>query len=148
MARAAGCGVTTRPPPPRWRVVEQGRRLVVIDMQTGTPATRPAVPTGKFSLPTAPERTDFSGRATLRTHPIYDDKAPRTLTLDPGAARLIDGVRVCLIGGGVMFAVAAILLPWLVIVPIALLTPQGRSAIRTRVTAWLDRYADTGSSAG
>lgn len=141
--------MTTQPPPSRYRVVEKGRRLVVIDTLTGEPATSGAkngatTPVATPLIPARPERTAFDGRSRLVTHPIYDDRGPRALDLDEGATLLINGVRVCLIGGAIMLVIAAIFLPWLIIVPVILLNPKTRAAIRAPVTAWLDRYdADT-----
>ena len=140
MARTTGRTVSTQPPPSRYRVVEQGRRLVVIDTLTGEPATRAAPETAKTALPTAPERTDFDGRSTLVTHPLYDDKAPRTLTLDPGATRLIENGRTALIAVAVFYVALVIAFPWLLLAPVALLNPRVRRVPRAFVTQWLDRY--------
>ncbi len=80
--------MTTKPPPPRYRVEEQGRRLVVIDTLAGAPAVRstPVASAPPAKLPGAPKRADFGGRSTLVTHPIYDDRAPRTLLPTPRPA--------------------------------------------------------------
>ena len=142
--------MVTEPPRSRYRVVEKGRTLVVIDTLTNAPvAGRGPVgrPAAIPRLPSAPQRTDFAGRATLVTHPLYDDRAPRTLQLDEGATQLVDGVRVVAVGGMVMFAVAAAFLPWLLLAPAALFNPRVRAALRAPVTRWLDRY-DAGASAG
>ena len=119
----------TQPPPSRYRVVEQGRRLVVIDTLTGAPATRSApTPTASPSrLPSAPARTDFDGRSTLVTHPLYDDKAPRSLTLNPGATRLIENGRSIAIGVAVAYAVLVVAFPWLLVVLLVLLNPKARA---------------------
>ena len=46
-----------------------------------------------------------------------------------------------------MLVVAAMFLPWLLILPVMLLNPRARAAIRAPVTRWLDRY-DADASAG
>lgn len=134
--------MTTQPPPPRYRVVEQGRRLVVIDTLTGTPAARPApdaaAPVPK--LPRAPEPTDFGGRSTLVTHPLYDDRAPRTLELDEAATQTVATLRMVALGAAVAFAIGVVFAPWLIMVPIALVNPRTRAALRAPVTRWLDRF--------
>lgn len=138
----------TEAPPSRYRVIERDRRLVVID-------TEGAGPVGTVPHPTAsaerwllaPEAAGFDGRATLTTHPLYDDRGPRTLTLDPGGAQLVSIARTALIGAAVAFAALAVFFPWLLVLPFALLNPRTRAPVRARVTQWLDLY-DTGSSAG
>jgi len=150
MARAPGRRVTSQPPPSRYRVVEQGRRLVVIDTRTGTSADRgrDVAPTGA-KTPLGPERIAFDGRAVLVTRPFYDDKAPRRLVLDEGAARWLENARSLGIGAAVLAVVAAIFVPpiiaVLVIGAIALANPETRAALRKPITAWLDRY-DTDKS--
>jgi len=136
--------VTTRPPPPsRYRVVEKGRRLVVIDTRTGEAPTRVGRDAVK-DLPLGPERIAFDGRSVLVTRRFYDDKAPRRLTLDEGATRWLEGARSLAIGGAVLAVVLLIFLPWLalVVIPVAalLLRRQGRAALRALATRWLDRY--------
>ena len=137
--------MTTQPPPPRYRVVEQGRRLVVIDTLSGEPVVRSVAEANAPSpkLPSAPKRTDFGGRSTLVTHPIYDDRAPRTLELDEAGTQMVELVRTLAIGGAVALVVAAVFLPWLIVVPALLISPKTRAALRGPVTAWLDRF-DTG----
>lgn len=137
--------MTMEPPRPRYRVVEQGRRLVVIDTLTGAPAVRPQPqPSGEgATAATGPERTAFDGRSTLVTRSFYDDKAPRTLTLDPGATALIEKGRSGLIAIGLFLAVVAVAFPWLLLFPLLLIDRRVRAALRAPVTRWLDRY-DTG----
>ena len=78
----------TDAPPTRYRVVERGRRLVVIDTLTGQPATRelavheskavaPATRPVEASAPSAVD--DRSGHAVLTTSRFYDLKAPRRI---------------------------------------------------------------------
>lgn len=133
-----------QPPPSRYRVVEKGRRLVVIDTQTGEPPARAGRDAASDVTPLGPERIAFDGRSVLVTRRFYDDKAPRRLTLDEGTTRWLEGARSLAIGGAVLGIVLLIFLPWLAFgaVPIAvlLLRPQGRAALRALATRWLDRY--------
>lgn len=143
--------MTMQPPPLRYRVVEKGRRLVVIDTLTGAPATRSEPRAAALPTPSAaPERVTFDGRSTLVTRPFYDDKAPRTLTLDPGATRRLESLRSVAAGVAVAAAVMLVVMPWLLffaVVPVTmLLHRQTRAGLRAAVTRWLDRY-DTGSRA-
>ena len=98
MARApagpGALGKVTDAPPSRYKVVERGRRLIVIDTRTGQPATREAKPTPSSRAPmpvSAPIQTtqprtidDRSGAAILRTTRLYDLKAPREIVMNQG----------------------------------------------------------------
>ena len=126
-------------PPTRFRVVERGRRLEVIDSATGrvvgarsgsdrvgssVAATRADKPlmldrvVGRASVPRGtpapkagalPRATRFDGTVSFTTRAFYDDRAPRTVTLDPARAKMLRGA-----------AFAALLL--LIIMPALLLT--------------------------
>jgi VIT1/CCC1 family predicted Fe2+/Mn2+ transporter len=109
-------------PPTRFRVVERGRRLEVIDTATGraigdkprsdragssvasaradTPLMLDQV-VGRASVPrskTAPQpgalprATRFDGTVSFTTRTFYDDHAPRTVTLNPARAKILRGV--------------------------------------------------------
>lgn len=126
--------MTSQPPPSRYRVVERGRRLEVIDTFSGE---APA-PAGRTPM-------DAGLMVTNRT---FDLKAPRTLRLDDagmatvGRARLIAGLLVAAI------VVLGIAVPWLLVVPvIVLLQPKLRAQVRGATTRWLDRY-DPGAGGG
>ncbi len=69
-------------PPTRFRVIERGRRLVVID----TRAAGPVAGAG-------PQRTRFDGGGEVVTAALYDDKAPRTLRLDAARLRIVGWCR-------------------------------------------------------
>jgi hypothetical protein len=162
-------------PPTRFRVVERGRRLEVIDTATGraitskpssTPAAsatrrddrpllldrvvdRPAdVRAALKRKPSGlPRATRFDGTVSFTTRAFYDDRAPRTVTLDPARAKMLRGA-----------AFAALLLP--IITPALLLmlawssfpllfglaavafNSKVRGRLRAAVTALIDRYAD------
>ncbi|HWK36058.1 hypothetical protein [Sphingomonas sp.] len=143
-------------PPSRYKVVERGRRLVVIDTRSGRAVThdRPSLParattttTSSSSVPMAKpspvaqaRRTEFDGRAQLVTQPFYDRKGPRTLALDPGGADMVQGVRVIGILLVLVFAGLAFVWPWLLLAPLMLTQRPVRDGIRSAVTTWLDRY--------
>lgn len=142
-------------PPSRYRVVEEGRRLVVIDRwategrpDSVTPPPRPAAPSRPVSPPAsragwttrlaAVRRPRFGVGGTLTTDRLYDDKAPRTIAIDAGNAAVMRRVR--LVAGIVAVALALVVAyaPYLLI-GLALLTQEGvRKPIRAAITRWLD----------
>lgn len=138
----------TDAPPGRYKVVERGRRLVVIDTRTGRPAThesRPAPPSPPVSLPAGIEREsprsidDKSGHAVLTTSRLYDLKGPRRIVISEAASnrmnRSIGGIVIVLIA----FAILALFFPLLLLLPVALLfQPRARAAFRGWMTARLD----------
>ncbi|WP_097062800.1 hypothetical protein [Sphingomonas guangdongensis] len=140
--------MASSPPPSRYRVVERDRRLVVIDTRTGQPASGEAAPLpAKRALPSLPDRTSFDGRATLVTHPLYDDKGPRELVLDPAASTMLGRAGLVLAVAAIATVIAAVAFPPLLILVVLLLNPQPRRRLRAAITRWLDRY-DASSSAG
>jgi|APFEC2959095171_1045051.scaffolds.fasta_scaffold00008_205 hypothetical protein len=145
----------TDAPPGRYKVVERGRRLVVIDTRSGQPATRearPAPPSPAVSLPAGIEQDtprsidDQSGHAVLTTSRLYDLKGPRRIVISDAASnrmnRSIGGIAIGLIA----FAILATFFPLLLLLPVALLfQPKARAAFRTWMTARLDE-ADQAAS--
>lgn len=145
----------TDAPPGRYKVVERGRRLVVIDTQTGRPATRetaPAPAPPPVSFPSVIEREapppvdDRSGHAVLTTSRLYDLKGPRRIVINEATSnrmsRAIGGWAIVLIA----FAILSIFFPLLLLLPVALLfQPRARTAFRTWMTARLDE-ADQAAS--
>lgn len=137
----------THPPPPRYRVVERGRRLEVIDTRTGE-AIRPSpVPAaseraGAGRWPTLPEQQGFDGRGVLATHRWYDAKAPRRVSLDPVTMQRLGLAKGVAIVGAMTIVLLAIAIPAVLaflLAPLALLDRRPREAARAGVTAWLDR---------
>ncbi len=138
-----------QPPPPRYRIYERNRRLVVIDQWAqgsgrvrspvtfaGSPPTNPA-PVGKL------DRIAFDGRTSFTTHSFFDAKGPRTIILDPGSASTIVGVKVGVTVATFALVVIAFIAPFLLVVLFVLIDRRVREQIRSGATAWLDRVAGT-----
>ncbi|WP_423606468.1 hypothetical protein [Sphingomonas sp. MS122] len=138
----------TDAPPSRYKVVERGRRLVVIDTQTGQPAVRepvahaPSPPGAPAYQPvetlTRSNVDDRSGNAVLVTSRLYDLKGPRRIVISPTASnrmsRGIGGVAIILIA----YAILAIFFPLLLLLPfVLLLQPRTRNGFRQWITARL-----------
>lgn len=138
-----------QPPPPRYRIYERNRRLVVIDnwAQGSGPVRSPV--TFAESPPTKPtpvgklDRIAFDGRTSFTTHPLFDAKGPRTIILDPGSASAIGGIKVGLTVATFALLVIAFIAPYLLIVLFVLIDRRVREQIRAGATAWLDRVAST-----
>ncbi len=141
----------TEVPPSRYKVVERGRRLVVIDTHTGKPATHEHAPPVSRPEPadrpiesTGPRRVDDrSGNSILTTSRLYDLKGPREIVMTEDFSNgLSRAVRGGLIAMFVFGTFATIVFPWLWIVPIfILLQPKARAVTRQWITARLDQAA-------
>lgn len=145
----------SRQPSSRYRVVERGRRLVVLDTHNGNaPVTR--APPGRIDSPRptelAPDRPESAasdldkaalalragaGQPILKTRSWFDDKAPRRILLHnrkQGRVGLL--IAVVLIFAMTLFALigwpVAIVIGWLIF------HRGARKAIRRAITAWLD----------
>ena len=127
-------------PPPRYRVVERGRRLEVIDTRRPGMAAPPADPRRRVPIPVAlPRRTAFDGSAQVVTTALYDDKAPRTIALDPASATI---VRWAWIGAVVLagaYVVSVVFAPWLLVAVPLLVDKRVRQPVRGAITRWLDK---------
>ena len=131
------------PPPPRFKVVERGRRLEVIDTQAGG-----SPPSGTRTTPVPrerggspgwwPRRSRFDGTVEFTTLPLYDNKGPRLVTLDPGNAQRLGWARWGVAAGGIGAAALVALNPWLLIAGAAL----GNAKVRDRVRAWATKLVD------
>jgi len=130
-------------PPSRYKVVEEGRRLVVIDRTTGEAVRhdRPAPPAQRTESPTRSE-PPRSGPAvpgrTFITERWYDNKAPRTLALGD------DTLTIMAIAGIALLILALLAFVYigffaLVVIVVVLASKGSRAAIRSGATAWLDR---------
>ncbi len=128
-----------QPPPSRYRIYERHRRLVVVDSwanpSTGGMVAPPAqkMPGGKL------QRIAFDGRTAFTTHQMFDTKGPRTITLDPGSASVIGGVKVALVVGAAALVALAFIWPYFLLPLILLLQRRFRNQLRAGATAWLDR---------
>lgn len=129
-------------PPPRYRVVERDRRLIVLDTLTDTPRGQPVAPPPTATRSWLPQRISFDGSAELTTHPCYDDKGPRTIRLDPGSITLLGRLGLgAAVLAFVIIVAAAVTNAW-VLIPAALLwNGNVRTRLRAAATRWFDRVA-------
>lgn len=145
----------TEIPPSRYKVVERGRRLVVIDTRTGRPANDdlpppPASRPRADNTPTAANRPiqstapapvdDASGAAIFTTSRFYDLKGPRRLVMNEAfSERFGKAMGGWMIALFVFAGVATLFFPWLWLFPVVILfQPKVRAAIRQWITARLD----------
>ncbi len=156
-----------RPPPSRYRVIERGGRLIVVDNwakdggerpaveRTATPR-RPVIPTRRAPagmMPSAQQglrqrvasiatlgAVDPEGRPFWITSRWYDAKGPRNFALGPAGVRRLGGGLL-----GVMALVTAVLISFFVIgfpmivVLGALAATLGKN-LNAVVTGWIDRF--------
>ncbi|MDT8760680.1 hypothetical protein MZO42_18415 [Sphingomonas psychrotolerans] len=127
-----------RPPPSRYKVVERGRRLEVIDTRTGQPASRPPEPGMRSS-------SGGKGGAGIDsdvfvTKRWFDDKAPRSIRLNYAVRARLLNLRWAVALATVLFVT---LLFWFW--PLAILLvgalafgPKLRAQLRAASTSWLD----------
>jgi len=138
--------MTSAPPPSRYRIVEQDRRLVVIDLWASSAPDQ----TAKASPIATPKRarnmmqtTGFDGRGTIATSRWFDANGPRSIAVDPVTMRQLKIIAGMAGGAAVLYAIAAINWP-ILILPLAFLlgSNKARTAWRQSITAYLDRIAD------
>ena len=128
-----------QPPPTRYRVVEKGRRLVVIDTQTGAPVREHRDP----ASPARPVRQSPAGvddGSVFTTRRWFDDKAPRTVRLNPAARKQVENGRFAIaIVVAVCVALGFLLWPFFPFLLIVLLVqPKLRQQARVAATKWID----------
>jgi hypothetical protein len=149
-----------RPPPTRYKVVERGRRLEVIDTWTGqsasssVPLPLAGVRGGDFG--TAPRDLSAppaSGRhaqtcsagldsGTFVTRRWYDDKAPRTIRMNYSSRARLNNLRYGIAVAVALLVVLAFLF-WplaLVLVVAVTMNPKIRMQIRAGITRWIDGF--------
>lgn len=152
-------------PPSRYRVVEQGRRLVVIDTSSGIPVSgiaesqrshvvrlaeqlresnpdRDAPPPTSTRAPSTPGPIEIGDPRVLTTQGWFDDKAPRRIRIDESRQ---GGVAMVLIP--IVFAamIAFFVLGWPVLLAgFLLIQPGVRKIIRGAITRWLDGMPQVG----
>ncbi|MEG3144467.1 hypothetical protein U1839_07345 [Sphingomonas sp. RT2P30] len=156
-----------RPPPSRYRVIERGGRLIVIDnwakdgaspvSDAPTTSRPPLAPTGRApagTMPSAPDgllqrlvtlatigAVDPDGRPFWVTARWYDAKGPRAFALGPAGVRRLGGGLL-----GVLAVALAVLIGFFVVgVPmILILGALGATTGKTltaAVTRWIDGFA-------
>ncbi|UZK65283.1 hypothetical protein [Sphingomonas sp. M1-B02] len=146
-----------RLPPTRYKVVERGRRLEVIDTWTGGPASprlvdheRPAE-RGTLAAPLHAPKLDSRGRRVFTSAGWYDAKGPREIVLSEAGERRVAGLKIGAIVLLVLIAIVAFIFwPLLLLLPFLLLRADTRKALRTQGAAFLDGINQplTGSSSG
>ncbi|WP_231478269.1 hypothetical protein [Sphingomonas sp. UNC305MFCol5.2] len=146
-----------RPPPTRYKVVERGRRLEVIDTLTGEPVSRPSVPLplvgtrggegglGPRDLPAPPASGTRTGTAGIDSNSFvtrrwYDDRAPRTIRLNYATRSRFTQLRY-----GAAIAIALLVVLSFLFWPIAIFLvfalaagPKLRAQLRAASTSWID----------
>jgi hypothetical protein len=131
-----------RAPEPRYRVVERGRRLEVIDNQTGkrvSHAPPPAPVAG--SAPTRPEKAPagVDDGTVFTTQRWYDNKAPRTIRLDFATKARLDQTRTAAaLGIAVVIGLCVLFWPVAIVVLGFAAAPGTRKWVRGAITGWLD----------
>ena len=154
-----------RPPPTRYKVVERGRRLEVVDTWSGervsSPSPRPLAGGGRVGdigdgprdLSSPPSPAPSSGRGattggagldsdTFVTRGWYDDKAPRTIRLNYSNRARLTNVRYGIaVAVAVLVALAFMFWPFAVILVLAVtLNPKLRTQLRAGITSWIDGF--------
>ncbi len=153
-----------KPPPSRYRVIERGGRLIVIDTwekgrSGGDTVGAPAVQ--RAGMPTTMERAgplaaisrwlvalacvgarDDMGRPILTTSALYDEKGAREITLSPASEQRLG--RVLALGLLIVAIVIVILwaFPFLFFVAIfggAMVSRVADSTVRAMITRWIDQ---------
>ncbi|WP_298674260.1 hypothetical protein [uncultured Sphingomonas sp.] len=138
------------PPPTRYRVVERGRRLEVIDTHMGGPAAPAMRAIGGSARRPPPKPPIISRTATNGTRAdtafvtmrLYDAKGPRAVRLDDRAFTMLARLRLVAVFFVMAWITVALWQPVLALLPLFLFGRNGPgTAIRRRITNWLDRYA-------
>jgi hypothetical protein len=148
-----------QPPPSRYKVVERGRRLEVIDTRTGKPASSsiPLPPAGARGGDVGAAPRDLSGPpvpagggatkesagidpGVLVTRRWFDDKAPRTIRMNyTNRARLLNLRWGFAIAIALLVALSFLFWPLAIVLVFALVFgPKLRAQLRTVSTRWLD----------
>ncbi|MCD2323609.1 hypothetical protein LQ953_06210 [Sphingomonas sp. IC-56] len=144
--------MTTQPPPSRYKVVERGRRLEVIDTRTGKPASSHHAPPPPLSggeslfprmrrLRQSPPASGTAGldADTFVTKAFYDAKAPRTIRINFVTRKRLDSVR---FGGAIAIALLVALgfLFWPLAIGVLgfLLSDKVRAQLRDASTRFVD----------
>lgn len=154
-------------PPTRYRVVERGRRLVVIDREdpgavfrASPPEMPSSPPPGRAMKALAPARSNGStpgitlnerGDKVIQTARWFDDKGPRRITLvGYHTQKLLKDAQTVLTIAAVIYIVGGVFLPLIYAVPLALAFKPARVQARGWLTRWFDALdqASLGDKAG
>lgn len=151
MARRGDIGA----PPGRWRVVERGRRLEVIDTLNGERVASPRAAEPAVSRDEGRRRprrfawgvrqTRFDGGGELATMRWFDLNGPRTVPIDAGRAATIANVQVAAVAVVAVLLGAVVVWPWLLALLVLPFQPAVRDPARQRITRWLDQAAREGN---
>lgn len=141
----------SKPPPPRYKIVERDGRLHTIDTWADQPSIVPgrhrADPIAAGDGIGAPlvealfRVRDAQGRRLLTTSPNWDRKGPRVIALSPKGERRIAALGLLSIGVILVLVLVALIdLDWLLpIVVVAVVLAGAMSSSRTSwITRWLD----------
>lgn len=139
--------MTTLPPPSRYKVVERGRRLEVIDTHTGKPASHAPVAAEPGKPHTGSAGIDSD---SFTTRAWFDDRAPRTIRVNYVIrARLLSLRWGLAIAVALFVALLFLFWPLAVMLIFALVSgPKLRAQLRAASTRWLDQAARDSSSNG
>lgn len=135
-------------PPTRFRVIERGRRLEVIDTRAASGSVVSAL--GRDDGRERPRatgwlrQTRFDGSADWRTHRLYDAKGPRTIALDPGRAVIARVVPAGIVALVLVLGLVIAFSPWVLAGLFALANPKVRGNVRDATTRMIDRL-DSGA---
>jgi len=125
-------------PPTRYRVVERGRRLVVIDTQTGAPVSQHGDP-ARPNLPVQRSPAGVDDGSVFATQRWFDDKAPRTVRLNYASRQQIKNIRFSIaIAVAVCVILGFLFWPLLVLLAVLLVQPKLHKRARAAVTGWID----------
>ena len=127
-------------PPTRYRVVERGRRLEVIDTWSGERVTPLRDRPGATRTGPRQETSDAAEGAAFTTKPWFDDKAPRIVRMNYATTARIKNLRYAIAVAIALVVVLCFLFwPLALILPFALLgTPKLRDQLRGASTRWID----------
>jgi hypothetical protein len=131
-----------KPPPTRYRVVEKGRRLVVIDTLTGAPVHEHPASGAPAQPPVQRSPAGVDDGSVFTTQGWYDEKAPRTVRLNYATRQQIKNIRfVIAIVVAICVACSFLLWPFFPFLLVVLLVqPKLRKQARAAATRWIDGF--------
>jgi len=129
--------MSMQPPPSRYKVVERGRRLEVIDTRTGKPASSSVRVPENGGGKTAGAGIDSDVFVTKRW---YDDKAPRRIRMNFVNRQRLLGLRWWIaVAVAILVVLSFLFWPLAIVLVVALAAgPKLRAQLRVASTRWLD----------